>query len=329
MMDVQIMRHIVDVVEREALPDVAQVAAQRWCGQPYVDSLVYVRSSANHIFRFLYEGQPRFLRLAHETERRRSYIEAELDFLQHVAGMGVAVARPVPFANGAFVEELSDERQRYYAVVFEGLRGNQLELDELDAVRYRAWGRALALMHRASQTFPYHPARSTLHDQIRAVVCTLPPEENALAQVITSGLAWLDTLGTADQDFGLIHGDFELDNLVWDGDRVQALDFDDATYTWYAVDIAAALQDVWLEGSAPREQGIAWFAEGYDAILPLPTGLREAMPRLHMLLSAVKVARLLRAYATTTDDNAPAWLAAMRTRHQHWLAAKRAALTWD
>jgi hypothetical protein len=46
------------------------------------------------------------------------------------------------------------------------------------------------------------------------------------------------------------------------------------------------------------------------------------------LQDAIKMARLLRAYASTTDDNAPAWAGSMRTRHQQWLEAKRKTLVW-
>lgn len=95
MMDIRRMRHIVDEVEAGALPDVVQAAALRWCEPGEIGSLTYVRSSANHIFRFLLEGRPHYLRLAHDAERRRSAIAAELRFVQHVARTGLAVARPV------------------------------------------------------------------------------------------------------------------------------------------------------------------------------------------------------------------------------------------
>src|SRR5579859_140004 len=332
MMDVQIMRHIVDEVELGALPDVVQAAALRWCGQEEVSSLSYVRSSANHLFRFLHEGHTRYLRLAHAAERRPSAIAAELDFVHHVARTGLAVARPVASANGRLIEDVSSRGQHYWAVVFEGLPGRQLECDELDEAGYRAWGRALALAHRASQTFPPHPARPDWRDALRAALRTLPAEETPVAQILASGLRWLDTLALQDRDYGLIHGDFELDNLIWDGERVQVLDFDDAAYAWYAVDFAAALQDVWLvddTSSALREARITWFSEGYATLRPLPDGLRAAMPRLLTLLLALKVARLLRAYATTSDAGSPAWLAQMWTAHQQWLKVKRAALIWE
>lgn len=78
-----------------------------------------------------------------------------------------------------------------------------------------------------------------------------------------------------------------------------------------------------------RDERIGWFTEGYAALRPAPEGLRDAMPRLMMLIQAIKVARLLRSYATTTDDASPSWVAEMRATHQRWLAKKRLALTWE
>jgi Ser/Thr protein kinase RdoA (MazF antagonist) len=329
MMDVQRMRHMVDEVEQGALPEVVQAAARRWCGPGEVSSLRYVRSSANHLFRFLQDGQPRYLRLAHAAERHPSAIAAELDFVHHVAHTGLTVARPMASAHGRLIEDVSGQGQQYWAVVFAGLHGREFECDELDEGGYRAWGRALALVHRASQTFPPHPARPDWRDELRAALRTLPAEETAVAQMLASGLRWLDALALQDQDYGLLHGDFELDNLLWDGEQVQALDFDEAVYAWYLVDFAAALQDVWLAGDTrgvTSKERITWFTQGYATLRPLPDGLWEAMPRLLTLVLALKVARLLRAYATTSDGGSPAWLAQMRTAHHQWLQAKRAVL---
>ncbi|MGH2486200.1 MAG: phosphotransferase enzyme family protein [Ktedonobacterales bacterium] len=335
MMDVQRMRRVVDDIERGALPRVARLAAERWVGEEEARALVYVRGSANHLFRFQRDGRQYFLRLAHVEERRPTAIAAELDFVRHVAGAGLAVAHPIPSVNGLLIEEISSAGHGYLAVVFEGLRGSELDVDDLDEARYRAWRQSLALTHQASRTFPPHPARPTWTSQARAALLALQPEETAVARDLTSGLSWLESLTLEDQEYGLLHGDFELDNIIWDGQRVQVLDFDDAAYGWYALDFAAALDDVWRAGgqsdaaTAHRERRFTWFAEGYAALRPLPRGLPEALPRLLTLLLAVKMARLLRAYATTTDGEYPAWLVQMRVRHQRWLATKRAELHWE
>lgn len=336
MMDVQIMRLIVDDLERDTLPDVVREAAIRW-GLPgeEIDAIRYVRSSANHLFRFMRAGRNCYLRLAHASERPEPAIAAELDFVEHAAGAGCAVARPVPSVQGRLIEYVSAHGQRYHAVVFEGLDGRELELEDLDEAGDRAWGRALALVHAASQTFPPHPARPSWRKTLRAALRSLPKDETTVAQVLTAGLHWLDTLTIPDGDYGLLHGDFELDNLLWDDGQVQAIDFDDACYAWYAVDIAIALLDVWLAEDADatsdtpttqRDERIGWFTDGYATVRPLPDGLSDAMPRLVALILALKIARLMRAYATANANNGPAWLSTMWARHQRWLQAQHALL---
>lgn len=334
MMDVRSMRQVVDVLEAGSMPLAAEEAVRRWCGEPSaavcVGTLAYVRSSANHVFRFSQQGAPRFLRLSPASERRPDSLAAELAFVLHLAHAGIPVARPLPSAAGALTEEVSAGEQRCYAVVFEGLRGAQFELEEMNAARMHAWGRALARVHRASERFAHQPARPTWQDEIRALVHALPPDEAEARHVLTAGLAWLNALPTQHHGYGLIHGDFELDNLVWDGEQPQALDFDSAVYTLYVVDIAVALQDVWQEGGAGRDQAIAAFLEGYATERPVPDGTAEALPRVLNLIRATKFARMLRAYASVSgeDGDAPAWFATMRDRHQRWLAATRAELNW-
>lgn len=324
MMNVQTMRQIVDVVESGQMPAVAREAARRWGGDAAVKSLEYGRSSANFIFRFMGDGQPCYLRLADANERDRAAIAAELAFIRHVGAAGVAVADPLPSARGEQIEDLADAGRRYFAVVFRGLPGREVELDELDEATLHAWGRTLARLHDASATFPAHAARPTWEDAARALLATLPATETAVRQAIASGLEWLATRPR--EDYGLIHGDFELDNLAWDGARFGVMDFDDAAYAWYAVDIAIALQDVWREGGLRRDEWLDAFFAGYADARPVPVGAREALPRLQTLLLAVKMARLIRAYVNANAEHDPPWMAQMRGRHEQWLADRRAEL---
>jgi Ser/Thr protein kinase RdoA (MazF antagonist) len=320
MMNVQTMRHVVDEVQAGSVPRVATTAAGRWNG----GAPVHWRSSANHVFRLVQDGRPRYLRLAHASQRRQDAIQAEMDFVLHAARSGLAVARPIPSARGALVEELVDGADRYHAVLFEALPGRQLEVDDLDGAALRAWGGALAHLHEASATFPASAARPHWRDEIRAALLTVPPDETAVSAVLESELRWLDAL--PEPEYGLLHGDLELDNLFWDGSRIHVLDFDEAAYGWYAVDIATALADVWLGGGPGRDERVGRFLDGYSRVRPVPAGARAMLPRLVRLLMAFKMARLLHAYANTDDASSPAWVTAMRARHQRGLNATRAEL---
>jgi len=55
---------------------------------------------------------------------------------------------------------------------------------------------------------------------------------------------WAELLDRTRDNFGLIHFDFELDNLCWEDALIQMLDFDDCAYHWYAADITYALRDL-------------------------------------------------------------------------------------
>jgi Ser/Thr protein kinase RdoA (MazF antagonist) len=319
------MRLVVDEVLAGGVPRVATAAAARWSG----NDPAHVRTSANHVFRFLRGGRPYYLRLTPGSEREADAIRSELDFVLHAAATGLAVARPLPStSSGDLVEEVvDDEGRRYHAVVFRALRGRQHDWDELDEAMVGSWGRTLAHLHRASETFPVRDTRASWSDEIRAALETLPEEETAVAGVLRAGLAWLDAQPM--HEYGLLHGDFELDNLFWEGGRAHMLDFDGAVYGWYGVDVAVALADVWREGGADRERRLAWFFDGYSAVRPLPPGTRAMLPRLVTLSSALKMAGLLRMYAGTRGVDAPDWVATMHARHQRWLAARRAELQAD
>lgn len=328
MMDVREMRRIVDVVTTGAIPEPAQEAAARWRG----DSIVHVRSSINHIFRFrLPDKRIGYLRLTPVAQRSQGALASEIVFIEQAATTGIVVACPVRSAADVAIEAIGDAAHGYHAVVFEELTGQQLTLEGIGEMRFRAWGRTLARLHQVSQTLPVQPARPSWESEVHDARASLPAEETTAADILDATLAWLRTRPGHSEEYGLIHGDAELDNLIWDGARPQLLDFDSCIYAPYALDIAIALQDVWRAGGAERDTRVAWFSEGYSEIRPLPPTLREDMPQMQRALIAFKIACLLRAYAhdrldSPTDPSDPLWLATMRTRHHKWLANQRAAL---
>ena len=81
--------------------------------------------------------------------------------------------------------------------------------------------------------------------------------------------------------YGLIHADFNLDNLMANGDHVQIIDFDDAGFGWHLFDIATMLTRIEEE---PFEKAArdAFFA-GYRHHRPLP---EEHLKYLPMFVTA-------------------------------------------
>ncbi len=201
-------------------------------------------------------------------------------------------------------------------------------------LHYSAWGRALARLHQAAETFPFNPNFTTWRDEISQALERLPSIERNVVRILQTGTKWLGEFPIQAKTYGLLHGDCELDNLVWNDGEPQLLDFADAMYAPYPVDVAIALQEIWADETPQRDEHVAWFCDGYRELRHLPADFLETLPRWLTLLTAFKFARLLRAYAPISTEanraaNDPPWLATMRARHQHWLDVQRAAMEWE
>jgi Ser/Thr protein kinase RdoA (MazF antagonist) len=67
-------------------------------------------------------------------------------------------------------------------------------------------------------------------------------------QVLLADLMWIkDRLNQLPADkavYGMVHYDFESDNILWDKGKPGIIDFDDSSYYWYVADFAIALREL-------------------------------------------------------------------------------------
>lgn len=80
----------------------------------------------------------------------------------------------------------------------------------------------------------------------------------------TSLIEELSNITTASSHFGLIHADLHNGNVMAKGDKLTIIDFDDSGYSWYAYDLAVALQP--LLGDDSYTAARAAMIEGYRSI---------------------------------------------------------------
>ena len=91
----------------------------------------------------------------------------------------------------------------------------------------------------------------------------------------------LRAYGTGPEVFGLIHADLRLANLMVDGDRLTAIDFDDCGFGWWVYDLAAALSFIETDPRLPDL--IALWVDGYSRLSPLPARDRAMIPAMILL----------------------------------------------
>jgi Ser/Thr protein kinase RdoA (MazF antagonist) len=310
---------------------VADLVAQPWEHDP--DTLRLVRASANFVCRFRVGGAEHFIRFADASERNRETIEGEVDLLEWLGRTGMAVIRPVQSRSGNLVETVETNAGIFNAVAFGRLSGSHFSIDDLDHQRFQAWGVALGRLHSRTAEYsgPALAARPTWRvqlDQARAYVAAdaLP----ILTELDTIGEA-LDALPTERNHQGLIHGDFELDNLCWShegSDALAILDFDDCTYHWFAADIAFALRDLFDRGVDRSDTRICAFLRGYLEHYPLDDELIAALPLFSRLSRLHVYARLIRSLDLPDRSDQPDWLRCLRIKFEARTSAYRRSLTF-
>jgi Ser/Thr protein kinase RdoA (MazF antagonist) len=324
MMHVNTMGLVIDDLERVGSCPIPDACASAW--QPDAGSLQIFRVSSNFIFRFRQGGVSRFLRFAHESERTRSEIDAELRFVLHCASAGVAVARPLPSSTGRLIEDVTTDAGIFHAVVFEKAAGKPLVAEELEESVVRAWGAAVARIHVVSQTLTSEVAlaRRSWETDVENTRRLLASEASEIRNAFEANVRRLDSLPTDPSGFGLIHFDLATDNVFRNGDQICAIDFDDAARYWYAADIAFALD--WSGDEEPLEriaQRLRWLVAGYRLERPMDADWLDHVPDFVRLEAHLKLGRLLRSYHDADPSDDLKWLAAMRPRHEAMIEGLR------
>jgi Ser/Thr protein kinase RdoA (MazF antagonist) len=305
---------------------VAEQIMEHWAHAP--GSVRFFRSSANFLYVFRNNGKRYFLRFADSGERSREAIEAEVDLLGRLARAGIAVATPVPSRHGTLVETIATDQGIFHAVVFAGLEGSQLALRDLDESRFRAWGATLAKLHSAlaAHSGPHSLARRSWREHLELASTYIPAEEPAMRRELEQVVSALGTLPVDRHNYGLVHGDFELDNLVWYDQTIGMMDFDDCTHSWYAVDIALALRDLFVEGVDLDDRSFHEFVRGYAAHRPVNEKMLARIPLFLRMGNLLHYAWLARALDLPGDREYPAWLEALRHKVRGRMEAYRASL---
>lgn len=325
-MPLSLLRAVVDSIADDGTCPIAQDAIRPWAHEH--GPVRFVRASANVIFRFSATGGEYVLRLTPTQHRSPAAIAAELVFLRHLATAGVPLAGPVPALSGPEVRTVDTRLGSFHATVFAALHGTQYELSDLPAHCLTRWGQALGRLHHAARGHP-GTGRPRWTDQLPA----LPAEEADARRLLHRVTDRLARLPATTENFGLIHGDFELDNLIWTAGHIPMIvDFDDSAHHWLAADIAFALRDLRDPETGhldPHQPAVRDFLQGYRTQHPVADPDLARIPLFLRLHDLTTFAGLLHALDLSQADASPDWLVTLRRKLTRKLDSYRCQFTTE
>jgi Ser/Thr protein kinase RdoA (MazF antagonist) len=307
MMKLSTMLKVDSTVDTQWRSRIAEQILEHW--EHDQGSAQFFRASNNFVFIFRKGGEPYFLRFAESAERIGTEIEAEVALLSFLDNQGMIVTTPVASKNGRCMETVETDLGTFHAVVFTQLQGREVDIEELSPAQFEGWGATLgklhALMHRYQDLKV--SARATWRDHLTLVrnsVSKDEPRVQAECDYLSSFLAALPVTAT---NYGLIHGDFELDNLRWQDETIAMFDFDDCSSYWYVADVAFALRDLFETGVDLSHPSLHAFIQGYSKHNSLDEELISHLPIWMRLVNLITYAKLVRAMDLVQDHDYPEW----------------------
>lgn len=324
-MKLSTMLKVDSTVDTQWRSRIAEHILEQWEHDP--GSAQLFRSSANFVYIFRKGGEPCFLRFAESAERRVAEIEAEMALLSFLDSQGMTVTTPVTSNNGRCVETVETDLGTFHAVVFAKLQGREVDIEELSTAQFEGWGATLGKLHALMHLYrdPSVSARGTWRDHLTLARNYLPTDElrvQAEFDHLTSFVAALPVTAT---NYGLIHGDFELDNLMWQDETIAMLDFDECSSYWYVADVAFALRDLFETGVDLSHPSFHAFIRGYSQHYPLDEELISHLPTWMRLVNLIMYAKLVRAMDIANDQDYPEWctslLLKLESKRQNYKAA--------
>jgi Ser/Thr protein kinase RdoA (MazF antagonist) len=273
---------------------IADDVAAQW-GYP-AGTAKWWRSSASHVFVLPENGRRRYLRFVPDSYRGPKSLAAVAELMARLSDGGSAVVRPVAARSGALTVTVPTGLGAVHAMVVEPAPGADLDVGELTASQAWQWGRALARLHRDAAGFAAGLPES--FGELPSVGA-LFADDAELVEATARLADVMRELPRCRDRWGVVHGDFELDNMAWEADGPIAYDFDEAALSWYAADIAYAVRDLTDHTGRPAPVHRARFdafLDGYRSVRPFDDedlGHLPLFAGLHAAASLVRITRAL------------------------------------
>lgn len=298
--------------------DLAEMILKNWhFDEGSKEMFTNYRISSNAIYPYLCEGKAQILRFAPTSEKMRSNILAELDFISYLLDNQYGVLESIPSKHGVKLMEVSTPWGEYYATAFKRVPGKQINNTDINDTIIFSYGKALGRLHYlSSQYTPENFKRWSYSDVLDSVeeVLNDHPEESDARKEIKLLRAYFASLPKSSKNYGLIHYDFEYDNVFYDEDTKSCyvIDFDDAMYHWYGMDIEQALDS--LQDYTPSElfqQKKQCFLDGYLTEYDYSNDLEALLPAFRRFANLYGYVRILKSTQEKWNHE-PEWLTNLR-----------------
>ena len=207
------------------------------------------------------------------------------------------VANPIKGLNGEDIQVVKgNDGRNYYCVICEYLPGDPPdENNEAQMVKQFSYlGETTAYLHRQTEIWNGTAKLDRMEWNYDTIIGDhaawgrwqdfpdmTPKAQRMLEEVAVIIKKRLQRYGKTENNYGLIHADLRLANLLLEGDQIKVIDFDDCGFGWHLHDLASALSFMEEKPIVPKLVN-AWL-DGYRKVLPFTDNDFEEIDTFIML----------------------------------------------
>jgi len=308
------LRHLFENVE------LAKTALQNWehDTETLDEMLSNYRISSNAIYPYKQRGEVCFLRFAPVDEKFEKNILGELEFINYLITNDYPALVPIPSIHKETCITLRSPWGEYYASTFRKVQGVQIEDMELTNDVLEAYGKALGRLHFLSSRFTPKSAKWSHDEVLHWIEMTLNVHKapNVIFNELNAMKESLLQVPKSPENYGLIHYDFETDNVFYDETTrtCSVIDFDDGMYHWYALDLEQVFDSL---GDMLEEEKLTHaketFIQAYQTEFTFSNETENLFPLMRRFVNLYRYARLIRCVSDRFDDE-PEWLIGLRNK---------------
>lgn len=223
------------------------------------------------------------LRISRPGYHTLDELKSEIAWLRQINDYTPLVAaKPLSGSDGDSIQSiLGRDHREYYCIMTEFLTGTAPdENDEPAAVKqYASLGETTAYLHRHTRLWKGAANLKRIHWTYDNMIGNTPvwgswqaakdltPEMTAVLTRVSGIIKKrLERYGRNENNYGLIHADLRLANLLIEREQIKVIDFDDCGFGWYLHDLASSVSFIETKPIVP-ELIDSWLS-GYRKILP-------------------------------------------------------------
>ena len=223
------------------------------------------------------------LRVSRPGYHTLSELESEMKWLRQINDYTpLVVANPINAVDGSVIQQINGlDGNVYFCIVCEYLSGK--EPDEGNRAKfvrdYEMLGETTAYLHRQASIWNGTKEIDRIewsYDNIIGNTAVwgkwqdyegLTPEIEAFFEDVCRVIhKRLVNYGKSKNNWGLIHADLRLANLLVEGEKIKVIDFDDCGFGWYVHDLASSISFIEHKQIVPDLIN-AWL-KGYKKVMP-------------------------------------------------------------